>query len=136
VELTETSLAEDPQRAAEQLAALRHSGVEVSIDDFGSGFSSLSQLVALPAGVLKIDRSLVAGADGPATQAAAAVAAVVGLARAFGMRTVAEGVETAVQLAVTTELGCTFAQGYHLARPMPAAEIADWLLAQRTPAPS
>ena len=132
VELTETSLAQDPQRAADQLAALRLSGVEVSIDDFGSGFSSLSQLVALPAGVLKIDRSLVAGADGPASQAAAAVAAVVGLAHAFGMRTVAEGVETAVQLAVTTELGCTFAQGYHLARPMPADEVAAWLLAQRS----
>jgi diguanylate cyclase (GGDEF)-like protein len=135
VELTETSLAEDPQRAAEQLAALRVSGVEVSIDDFGSGFSSLSQLVALPAGVLKIDRSLVAGADGPNSQAAAAVAAVVALARAFGMRTVAEGVETAAQLAVTTELGCTFAQGYHLARPMPAEELTPWLIA-RGPASS
>ena len=137
LELTETSLAEDPQRAADQLATLRLAGVEVSIDDFGSGFSSLSQLVALPAGVLKIDRSLVAGVDGPTTQAAAAVAAIVGLARAFGMRTVAEGVETAVQLAVTSALGCTFAQGYHLSRPLPADEVADWLLAQAaTPARS
>jgi diguanylate cyclase (GGDEF)-like protein len=130
VELTETSLAEDPQRAAADLATLRVAGVEVSIDDFGSGFSSLSQLVALPAGVLKIDRSLVDGADGPTSQPAAAMAAVVGLARAFGMRTVAEGVETRQQLEVATALGCTFAQGFHIARPMPAQELAEWVRAR------
>jgi EAL domain-containing protein (putative c-di-GMP-specific phosphodiesterase class I) len=127
VELTETTVAEDPKRAAEQLAALRISGVEVAIDDFGSGYSSLSQLVALPAGILKIDRSLVAGADGRTSQSVAAVAAVVGLARACGMRSLAEGVETAEQFAVAEELGCTFAQGYWIARPMPADELAAWM---------
>ncbi|HLM04493.1 MAG TPA: EAL domain-containing protein [Blastococcus sp.] len=136
VELTETSLAEDPQRAAADLAALRLAGVEVSIDDFGSGFSSLSQLVALPAGVLKIDRSLVDGADGPASQPAAAIAAVVGLARAFGMRTVAEGVETGQQLAVATDLGCTFAQGYLIARPMPADQLTAWMAARLAAQPA
>ena len=127
LELTETSVAEDPVRAAAQFAQLRISGVEVSIDDFGSGFSSLSQLVSMPAGVLKIDRELVAGPVDRRSQSAAAVAAVVGLARACGMRSLAEGVETAEQLAMAAELGCTYAQGFHIARPMPAADLVRWL---------
>jgi EAL domain-containing protein (putative c-di-GMP-specific phosphodiesterase class I) len=130
VELTETSVAKDPERAAAQFAALRVAGVEVSIDDFGSGFSSLGQLVNIPAGVLKIDRSLVAGVADRRSQSAAAIAAVVGLARACGMRSLAEGVETAEQLALARDLGCTFAQGYHVARPMPADEVAMWLHAR------
>jgi diguanylate cyclase (GGDEF)-like protein len=127
VELTETSVAQDPDAAAAQLAALRVSGVEVSIDDFGSGFSSLSQLVRMPAGVLKIDRSLVVGADGRRSQSAAAIAAVVGLAGACGMRSLAEGVETTEQLVMAAELGCTYAQGFTIARPMPAGDLVRWL---------
>jgi diguanylate cyclase (GGDEF)-like protein len=127
IELTETTVAEDPERAAAQFAVLRTSGVEVAIDDFGSGFSSLGQLVNIPAGVLKIDRSLVSGAVNGRSQAAAAIAAVVALAEACGMRALAEGVETAEQLALTATLGCTFAQGYYIARPMPADELRSWL---------
>ncbi|MCZ2850288.1 putative bifunctional diguanylate cyclase/phosphodiesterase [Modestobacter sp. VKM Ac-2978] len=127
LELTETSVAEDPLRAAAQFAQLRVTGVEVSIDDFGSGFSSLSQLVSIPAGVLKLDRSLIAGIEVRRSESAAAIAAVVGLAAACGMRSLAEGVETAGQLELVSELGCTHAQGFHIARPMPAAEVADWL---------
>jgi diguanylate cyclase (GGDEF)-like protein len=133
VELTETSLAGDPERAAAQLAELRISGVEVAIDDFGSGFSSISQLLSMPAGLLKIDRNLVAGADGRSSQSAAAIAAVVGLADAFGMRSLAEGVETAEQLAVAGDLGCTFVQGYYIARPMPGDAMTAWM-ATRSPA--
>ena len=81
----------------------------------------------MPAGLLKIDRSLVAGAGTGRSQAAAAIAAVVGLGRACGMRSLAEGVETADQLALAEELGCTFAQGFHIARPMPAEEVPGWL---------
>ena len=138
LELTETSVAEDPELAAAQCAQLRIAGVEVSIDDFGSGFSSLSQLITLPVGVLKIDRSLVVGAEGRQSESAAAIAAVVGLAKAFGMRTLAEGVETAEQLATATGQGCTFAQGYHIARPMPADQLAAWMVersAGRPPLP-
>ncbi|MGY1618154.1 putative bifunctional diguanylate cyclase/phosphodiesterase [Geodermatophilus sp. SYSU D00691] len=131
VELTETSVAPDPQRAAEQFAILRRSGIEVSIDDFGSGYSSLGQLVNIPAGILKIDRSLVAGAGDRARSSAAAIAAVVGLASALGMRTLAEGVETADQLARVMDLGCTFAQGHHIARPMPAGDLARWMTVWR-----
>jgi diguanylate cyclase (GGDEF)-like protein len=127
VELTETTVAEDPERAAAQFAALRRSGVEVAIDDFGSGFSSLGQLVNIPAGVLKIDRSLVAGATDRRSESAAAIAAVVALAKAFGMRALAEGVETVEQLALTAALGCAFAQGYYIARPMPADDLLSWL---------
>jgi diguanylate cyclase (GGDEF)-like protein len=127
VELTETTVAEDSERAAAQFAALRSRGVEVAIDDFGSGFSSLGQLVNIPAGVLKIDRSLVAGAADRRSQSAAAIAAVVALARACGMRALAEGVETVEQLTLAATLGCTLAQGYYIARPMPADELPGWL---------
>ncbi|WP_240619606.1 EAL domain-containing protein [Blastococcus sp. TF02-8] len=129
-ELTETSVAEDPEFAAAQLEELREHGVEVSIDDFGSGFSSLGQLVDLPTGVLKIDRSLVAFREGRKAHAAAAIAAIVALGSACGTQSLAEGVETAEQLALAVELGCTFAQGYHLARPMPAGELVDWMAAR------
>jgi EAL domain-containing protein (putative c-di-GMP-specific phosphodiesterase class I) len=134
VELTETTVAQDPDAAAAQLAALRISGVEVSIDDFGSGFSSLSQLVRMPAGVLKIDRSLVAGTSGRRSQSAAAIAAVVGLAQSCGMRSLAEGVETAEQLRMAVDLGCSYAQGFYIGRPMPAGELAQWLIRRRAAA--
>jgi diguanylate cyclase (GGDEF)-like protein len=130
LELTETSVAEDPLRAAAQFAQLRISGVEVSIDDFGSGFSSLSQLVSIPAGVLKLDRSLIAGTETRRSEAAAAIAAVVGLAAACGMRSLAEGVETADQLALVSKLGCSYAQGFHIARPMPAEDLPAFLAAR------
>jgi diguanylate cyclase (GGDEF)-like protein len=132
LELTETCVAEDPRRAAEQFAALRISGVEVSIDDFGSGYSSLSQLVSIPAGVLKIDRSLVHGLDAASGQAAAAIAAVVSLGKACGMRSLAAGVESAGQLATATELGCTFAQGNHIAPAMAAEDFLAWMDARPT----
>jgi diguanylate cyclase (GGDEF)-like protein len=141
LELTETTVAEEPRQAAAQFARLRVLGVEIAIDDFGSGYSSLGQLVDVPAGVLKIDRSLVAGAGERRSQAAAAIAAVVGLGRACGMRSLAAGVETAEQLALAEELGCTFAQGFHIARPMAADAVAGWLAARhgrarrRTPQP-
>ncbi|WP_131801520.1 putative bifunctional diguanylate cyclase/phosphodiesterase [Klenkia brasiliensis] len=131
LELTETSVAEDPERAAEQFAELRVSGIEVSIDDFGSGFSCLGQIVSMPAGILKIDKSLVQGIAGSghkqASQSAAAVETVVSLARACGMRSVAEGVETPEQLATVAALGCTYAQGFVIARPMPAEDLPRWL---------
>jgi EAL domain-containing protein (putative c-di-GMP-specific phosphodiesterase class I) len=83
--------------------------------------------VSMPAGVLKIDRSLIGGLDDGSGQAAAAVAAVVGLGQACGMRSLAEGVETARQLESAAELGCTFAQGFFIARPMPAEDVLPWI---------
>jgi diguanylate cyclase (GGDEF)-like protein len=130
VELTESSVAEDAECAAAQFAALRRTGVEVAIDDFGAGYSSLGQLINIPAGILKIDRSLVTGAPDRPSQSAAAIAAVVGLAQACGMRSLAEGVETAEQLALATQLGCTYVQGFHIARPMPADQVEEWCRAR------
>ncbi len=131
VELTEPSVADDPERAAAQFAELRRRGVEVSIDDVGSGFSSLGQLVTIPAGILKIHRSVVAFREGRRQQTAAAIAAVVALGQACGIRSLAEGVETAEQLDLAVELGCSYAQGFHIARPMPADEVLPWMAAHR-----
>jgi EAL domain-containing protein (putative c-di-GMP-specific phosphodiesterase class I) len=90
--------------------------------------------VAIPAGVLKIDRSLVCGLDDSDSHARAATVAVVALANTCGMRSLAEGVETAGQLAEARELGCTFAQGFLIARPMPAEEVFGWVVRRSTAA--
>jgi EAL domain-containing protein (putative c-di-GMP-specific phosphodiesterase class I) len=135
VEVTERAVAAEPRRAIAQLADLRVSGVEVAVDDFGSGHTSLGQLVKLPAGVLKIDRGLVASVEGPFSQGAAAIAAVVGLGRACGMRTLAEGVETTQQFAVARELGCSYAQGWHIAAAMPPEQFLPWLTGRHVRVP-
>ncbi|WP_204332474.1 putative bifunctional diguanylate cyclase/phosphodiesterase [Geodermatophilus sabuli] len=127
LELTETSVAEDPTRAEDQLAVLRGFGVRVAIDDFGTGWSSLAQLLALPIGTLKIDRSLLTAAARLASGGTGAVlAAIVALTRTLGIRSVAEGVETAEHLQMVRDAGCDLAQGYLLARPMPAGDVAHW----------
>jgi diguanylate cyclase (GGDEF)-like protein/PAS domain S-box-containing protein len=128
LELTETSLAEDPTRAEDQLAVLRGFGVRVAIDDFGTGWSSLAQLLALPIGTLKIDRSLLTVAErvsGP--DAGAVLASIVALTRTLGIRSVAEGVETPEHLRLVREAGCDLAQGWLLGRPMPADEVPAWV---------
>ncbi|RBY92593.1 bifunctional diguanylate cyclase/phosphodiesterase [Blastococcus sp. TF02A-30] len=130
LELTETSVAEDPTRAEDQLSVLRRLGVRVAIDDFGTGWSSLAQLFALPVGTLKIDRSLltaaeqVTGGDGGAV-----LAAIVGLTRTLGIRSVAEGVETVDHLRMVRAAGCDLAQGWLLGHPMPADEVPRYVRA-------
>ncbi|PRY47692.1 diguanylate cyclase (GGDEF)-like protein [Geodermatophilus tzadiensis] len=127
LELTETTVAEDPTRAEDQLAILRGFGVRVAIDDFGTGWSSLAQLMALPIGTLKIDRSLISAAERLAAGGTGAVlGAIVGLAHSLGIRSVAEGVETAEHLRMVREAGCDLAQGYLLARPMASGEVPRW----------
>ena len=128
LELTETSVAEDPTRAEDQLTVLRSIGVRVAIDDFGTGWSSLAQLFALPIGTLKIDRSLLAAAERAASADTGAVlSAIVALTRTLGIRSVAEGVETPEHLAMVTAAGCDLAQGWLLGRPMPAADVPAWV---------
>jgi diguanylate cyclase (GGDEF)-like protein len=128
LELTETSVAEDPNRAEEQLALLRRLGVRVAIDDFGTGWSSLAQLLALPIGTLKIDRSLLTATQRVAAgDSGAVLAAIVALTRTLGIRSVAEGVETTEHLRLVREAGCDLAQGWLLAQPMPAAEVPGWV---------
>jgi diguanylate cyclase (GGDEF)-like protein len=128
LELTETSVAEDPTRAEDQLAVLRSFGVRVAIDDFGTGWSSLAQLFALPIGTLKIDRSLLTAAErASAGESGAVLAAIVALTRTLGIRSVAEGVETADHLRMVRAAGCDFAQGWLLGQPMPADQLPGYV---------
>jgi diguanylate cyclase (GGDEF)-like protein/PAS domain S-box-containing protein len=128
LELTETSVAEDPTRAEDQLTVLRSFGVRVAIDDFGTGWSSLAQLFSLPIGTLKIDRSLLTAAEhAVAGETGAVLEAIVQLTRTLGIKSVAEGVETPEHLRMVREAGCDMAQGWLLGQPMPAAEIPGWV---------
>lgn len=130
LEITESVLLSEGGTTQGTVADLHQAGITLLIDDFGTGFSSLSYLQRFPdADVLKIDRSFV-GLD---PRGEAVVRAVVGLGQAFGLTTCAEGTETAEQLHRMRELGCDYAQGYHLARPMPAAELEALLRAPGRP---
>jgi diguanylate cyclase (GGDEF)-like protein len=124
LEITETALMEQPEESADLLRAVKEHGFRVSVDDFGSGYSSLATLQRLPVDVLKIDRSFVAQVGHEATPGAAAIiAAIIDMSHALDLTVVAEGVETAQQLELLRDLGCDQAQGYLLARPGPAAEV-------------
>jgi diguanylate cyclase (GGDEF)-like protein len=132
LELTETSLAEDPTRAEDQLTVLRSFGVRVAIDDFGTGWSSLAQLFTLPIGTLKIDRSLVTAAERASIgETGAVLAAIVELTRTLGIRSVAEGVETVEHLHMVRTSGCDLAQGWLLGQAMPADDVPAWMAAVR-----
>jgi diguanylate cyclase (GGDEF)-like protein/PAS domain S-box-containing protein len=129
VEVTETALVAgeaDETRVRSNLERLQQLGVRIAIDDFGTGFSSLAHLRGLPADVIKIDRSFVAGvAHQP--KDTAIVGNVINLAHALGLVTVAEGVETEEQLEAVRGMGCDIAQGYLLGPPCPADELAELL---------
>ena len=128
LELTETTIAEDPTRAEDQLTVLRSFGVRVAIDDFGTGWSSLAQLFALPISTLKIDRSLLVAAEQAAGgEPGAVLAAIVALTRTLDIRSVAEGVETPEHLQMVRSAGCDLAQGWLLGQPMPAEEVPGWV---------
>ena len=127
VELTETSLARDPQQAAEQFSALRGHGVRIAIDDFGTGYSALSTVASLPADVLKVDRTLVTGPRPYAATPEAVLGAVAALGSALGVEVLAEGVETFEQVEMARRVGCTYAQGYQLARPLAAEQLSALL---------
>jgi diguanylate cyclase (GGDEF)-like protein/PAS domain S-box-containing protein len=130
LELTESVLMRDPDVAAMTLHGLKRLGVGLSLDDFGTGYSSLAYLHQFPIDVIKIDRSFVAGL-GSSPQDSVVCTAIVGLADALGLSTIAEGVETQHQLQRLTQLGCTAAQGYYLARPQSAAAIDEMLARSR-----
>jgi diguanylate cyclase (GGDEF)-like protein len=126
LELTETALVADAEATISRLTALGALGVQVAIDDFGTGYSSLAYLHRLPASILKIDKSFVEGL-GTNAESTALVRVIMGLAETFGLRTVAEGVESESQRALLRALGCTTAQGYLFAPPLPAGELAALL---------
>ena len=128
VEVTESAAMTDPARAVHVLDALRESGIRVSIDDFGTGNASIEYLAALPASELKIDRSFITNIlHDP--RAEAIVRSTIDLARNLGLAVVAEGIETEDVLSHLAVLGCDRAQGYFIARPLPAEEVQDRLTA-------
>jgi EAL domain-containing protein (putative c-di-GMP-specific phosphodiesterase class I) len=122
VEITETVVVSELQVIDEVLAGLQEIGVQLAVDDFGTGFSSLAFLARIPVDELKIDRSFVMVMTESAA-AAAIVGTTVDLGRRLGLRVVAEGVETAEQRSALTQLGCSAAQGYLFFRPLPADKI-------------
>jgi diguanylate cyclase (GGDEF)-like protein len=129
LELTEQALVGDPGRIGATLHALRDAGLELSIDDFGVGYASLTRLRRLPVSEVKIDRSFVHRFEAR-PEDRAIVTAIVDLARGLGLRCVAEGVETTATLDALRALGCDVAQGYLVARPMPADEVLAWCAAR------
>jgi EAL domain-containing protein (putative c-di-GMP-specific phosphodiesterase class I) len=124
LEITESALMEDPRGAAERLRTLKMLGVSVAIDDFGTGYSSLSYLRQFPVDVLKIDKVFVDDIGGGGGTLAEGI---VGLARALGLDTVAEGIEDPAQGEQLAMMGCQYGQGYTYARPQPALALAEYL---------
>ena len=114
----------DAAATVRTLSSLRELGVRLAVDDFGTGYSSLAYLQRFPVHALKVDRSFVAGLERAASdESTAIVRAIVSLAQALELRTVAEGIETEGQLAAVTELGCDLGQGFLLGRPAPAVAL-------------
>jgi EAL domain-containing protein (putative c-di-GMP-specific phosphodiesterase class I)/GGDEF domain-containing protein len=125
LEITESELGRNPAAAIANVRAIRSLGVGVAIDDFGVGYSSLASLHQFPVDMLKLDRSLLTG-DFNSNRGSGILAiarAIIGLARNGEMRVVAEGVETADQLALLQSMECPMAQGYHLCHPMSAFDL-------------
>jgi EAL domain-containing protein (putative c-di-GMP-specific phosphodiesterase class I) len=128
VEVTETAIVTDLELAAAQLSQLRSMGVRVAIDDFGTGYTSVAHLRALPVDEIKIDSSFIQGlAD---AESRVLVQMINELAHRLDVPTVAEGVESEVQVDVAREIGCDALQGYLFAHPMAADELPSWIAAR------
>jgi EAL domain-containing protein (putative c-di-GMP-specific phosphodiesterase class I) len=130
IEVLETSALEDMARVSQVMEACREIGVSFALDDFGTGYSSLTYLKRLPVSLLKIDQSFVRDMLVDPDDLAI-LEGVLGLATAFSREVIAEGVEAVENGAMLLQLGCDFAQGYGIARPMPAHEMPAWLAAWR-----
>ena len=135
LEVTESAIMLDPVRAQQVLENLSDLGVRLSIDDFGAGYTSLSQLKTLPVDELKIDRSFVMTMTSDARDALI-VHSVIELGQNLGLNIVAEGVETAQALVTLRGFGCDIAQGYYIAKPAPAKTFEAWLMARETASPA
>lgn len=126
IELTETAIMRNPERAAKTLEAMADHGIALAVDDFGTGYSSLSYLQRLRLHRVKIDRSFTH--DLPDNPNNAAIChAIIAMANSLGMETIAEGVETAAQCDFLSGANCLIGQGWLFARAMPAQDLADWL---------
>jgi EAL domain-containing protein (putative c-di-GMP-specific phosphodiesterase class I) len=127
IELTESAIVSDRDPTADTMRALKALGTTLAMDDFGTGYSNLSYLQSLPIDVLKIDRSFVSGMLANRDKVAI-VRAVLSLAQTLGMRTTAEGIETAALEQTLGALGCDYGQGYLYARPLDADGAYQLLL--------
>jgi len=134
LEVTESAIMLDPVHAQRLLQSLADLGIRLSIDDFGAGYTSLSQLKTLPVDELKIDRSFVMTMSSDARDALI-VHSVIELGQNLGLNIVAEGVETARALVSLRGFGCNVAQGYYIARPAPVETFDAWLMARTLSAP-
>lgn len=126
IEVTESSLAEDLSTPLDNLLRLRMKKIGLSIDDFGTGWSNLTQLQGLPFTELKLDLSFVQSAA-TNSRARAILESTIDMAKQMGMTTVAEGIETEKEWSYIKNLGCDLAQGYFMSRPMPGSEILNWV---------
>lgn len=134
MELTESTVMEDAEFALRVLHGLRDTGIPLYIDDFGTGYSSLAYLQKLPVDYIKIDQSFVRGMD--SKDCACIVRSTIDMVHDLGRKAVAEGIETRESWDQLARLGCDYAQGYFIARPMPAEEFPAWVEAFRPPADS
>jgi EAL domain-containing protein (putative c-di-GMP-specific phosphodiesterase class I) len=134
LEITEDTVMADPDRAIDTLRRIRALGVRVSLDDYGTGYSSLAYLRVLPVDELKVDRSFMESLGSGERHEAVLVRSVVALGHDLGLTVVAEGVEDERCLSELRRLGCDVAQGYHLARPMTPASLEVWM-SRGCPAP-
>ena len=130
LELTETSAMKNPMTSLATLTRMRMKGFQLSIDDFGSGYSSMRELVRMPFSEIKVDKSFVMSATRSA-ESRAAVKSIVDLGRSLGLKSAAEGVEDARTLELLKDLGCDFAQGNWIGRPMHGSAIAEWMSNRR-----
>jgi EAL domain-containing protein (putative c-di-GMP-specific phosphodiesterase class I) len=126
LEVTESILMEDRERAVNVLVRLRDLGVGIAIDDYGTGYSSLAYLATLPVTELKLDRSFVAAMTG-SDRAQSIVTSTLQLAHALGLVLVAEGAEDQATVDALALMGCDLVQGYHLSRPLPPGQLWTWL---------
>jgi EAL domain-containing protein (putative c-di-GMP-specific phosphodiesterase class I) len=124
LEITESTIMPNPDKAASLLRALKAAGIKISIDSFGTGYSSLDQLRRMPLDFLKIDRSFIINISARAEDADI-TRAIIGLAHSLKLKVIAEGVETEEQFAFLRELGCNEARGYLFSKPVPAEECAQ-----------
>jgi diguanylate cyclase (GGDEF)-like protein len=132
LEITENTLAHDPDRALATLTSLQTAGIQISIDDFGTGYSSMSYLKRLPVSELKVDRSFVTSMLTDADDEVL-VRSLVELGHNLGLTVVAEGVEDQATLDALSAVGCDIAQGFHLGRPMPTEALNAWMADESRP---
>jgi EAL domain-containing protein (putative c-di-GMP-specific phosphodiesterase class I) len=131
LEVTESAAMLHPEETLKILSAFSDKGVRIAIDDFGTGYSSLSYLKRIPANTIKVDKMFVDGL-GSEVQDATIVRTVIALAHALGKETVAEGIETEEQYNEIRSMGCNFAQGYLLSRPLDVAALTNFMLKSKT----